>query len=100
MDDLATELARLAEAEAATPEGRARVVAALRHTLQTLEPVSFAPQPLAIDVAGRLDDLAGRLVMLGDEAEWLAGKLREVMPPAPTPTHDPGSDAGDTSPPA
>jgi len=87
MSEFAERLIDMARAEAATPEGRARVAAALRRTLAELEPAPFAPRSLAAAEAAtlveRLDDVAGRLVILGDEAEWLALRLRDVMPPAP-----------------
>jgi hypothetical protein len=83
--NLSEALLALAEAEAATPEGRARMV---RLLCRTAEAVGGRPLCAALacavgaQVVEGLADLAGQLVLLGDHAEWLADQAR-LMPPPP-----------------
>lgn len=91
MDDFTAELARLAEAEARTPEGRIRLAAALRRTLIELEPTRFAApaQPCAClvtrQVANAFDGLAAALSLAADHAACIAERASITAPPAGRP---------------
>lgn len=82
MTSFAEDLIRKAREEAATPEGRARVVAALRRTLAEVSP----PTPCTCDLvddrtANALDGLAAALSMAADHAACVADRARIIAPP-------------------
>ncbi|MBX3482512.1 hypothetical protein [Phenylobacterium sp.] len=79
METWTDELIRHARAEAATPEGRARVVAALRETLAAVEGMRVAAQATPDGVAEALDGLSESLICACEHAAL----LQEVFTPAP-----------------
>lgn len=69
-------LLALARAEAATPEGRARVTRALRETLRELD----ADETHEASILTALDGLAAGLVIAADHAEFIALQARRIRP--------------------
>lgn len=67
MDEIETELIRRVRREAATPEGRRRLAAALRRTLAEVEGAAGARRARRV----ALDELAFHLAMARDHLDFL-----------------------------
>lgn len=80
METFADELIRRAQAEAAQPGGRERIVAALERTLAAVGRSKPDPRLAVVEAAG---DVAAHLSQAADHAEFVAEALRALMTSPP-----------------
>ena len=87
MQNFCVELVRLAHHVAtSSPEKSELLSVSLRAALEIVDPgTKVIAGPIVLRMVEHLDDLAGKLVVLGDRAEWMAEQAKAVTTTPPPP---------------